>query len=699
MNIAEDHTYSQVEILVVEDNISDLKLISEILKNANYKVRPAGDGELALRSICSKLPDLILLDINLPDMSGISVCRQLKLNLETQDIPIIFISAMNETDLKVKALEEGGIDYITKPFQSSEVLARIRTHLKMRQLQQKIEAQANELMAEIEERKRIEEELEKHQKDLEKLIEERTAKLKESEGKYRLLFENANDGILIHNTKSEILAVNSMTCQLLGYDKAEFISMKVSQLTTSDEAQRELELIDHLMKNGHIKFETVFQHKDGLCIPVVVSACSINWNNEPAVMSIYHDITERKKSEEILRQRTEELETVLNAIPAFVWIGTDPECRFIKGNRYVNQFFNIVPEINVSQTSFEEKKISFSITHLKPDGTKYQAKELPMQQSIALCQEVRDQEFSYLLPNGRQVFVLGNAVPLFDAEGRIRGSVGVFLDITEKKQAEIKQKELEAVNIRLQKAQSLGQMAGGIAHLFNNYLCAVSGNLELALEDLPQDSVVLGNIIEAMKAARLCSNVSLAMLTYLGHSIVKPELINISKFCRSSLAHFESSLHNNITITADFTDAEITVRANADQIRQVLTHLINNASESIGNAKGIVKLSIKVISASDIDISKFYIVPDDYKLSSDIYACLEVADTGCGISTDNICKLFDPFFTTKFTGRGLGLPIVLGIVKSWGGMVGVLREKGHGSSFIIFLPTYKAGLENSAVRL
>ncbi|MBF0412819.1 MAG: PAS domain S-box protein [Desulfamplus sp.] len=686
MNIAEDHTYSQGEILVVEDNISDLKLMSEILKNANYKVRPANDGELALRSISSKLPDLILLDINLPDMSGINVCRQLKLNPATQDIPIIFISAMNETDLKVKALEEGGIDYITKPFQSSEVLARIRTHLKMRQLQQKIEAQTKELMAEIKERKRIEEELEKHQKELEKLIEERTAKLKESEEKYRLLFENANDGILIHDTKSQILAVNPMSCQLLGYDNSELISMKVSQVKTSDEAQRESELIDHLIENGHIKFETKLQRKDGLEIPIVVSARCINWNNEPAVMSIYHDITERKKSEEILRQRTEELETVLDAIPAFVWIGTDPECRFIKGNRYVNEFFHIMPEMNVSQTSFEEKKISFSITHLKPDGTKYQAKELPMQQSIALGQEVRDQEFSYLLPNGRQVFVLGNAVPLFDAKGRIRGSVGVFLDITEKKQAEIKQKELEAVNLRLQKAQSLGQMAGGIAHLFNNYLCAVSGNLELALEDLPEDSFVIGNIIEAMKAARLCSNVSVSMLTYLGQSIVKPELIDISEFCRSSLTHFQSSLHNNITIATDITDAQITVRANTAQIRQVLTHLINNASESIGNGKGTIKLSVKAISASNIDISKFYIVPDDYRFSSDIYACLEVTDTGCGISAENVCKLFDPFFTTKFAGRGLGLPIVLGIVKSWGGMVGVVSEKDHGSTFMVFLP-------------
>jgi len=147
------------EILVVEDNTSDRKFLSDILTKAGYQVRPASDGELALRSVQAKLPGLILLDIKMPGMSGVEVCRRLKADQRTRDLPVIFISALGETELKVQALEAGGVDYVTKPVAPSEVLARISTHLAMHRLQQRLEAQTEELMAEIEERKRVEKRL------------------------------------------------------------------------------------------------------------------------------------------------------------------------------------------------------------------------------------------------------------------------------------------------------------------------------------------------------------------------------------------------------------------------------------------------------------------------------------------------------------------------------------------------------------
>ena len=123
------------EIMVVEDDEPNLKLLSAILAKAGYQVRPAGDGESALRSVRAKLPDLLLLDVNLPGMTGIEVCRRLKADPETNDFPVIFLSALGETELKVQALDAGGIDYITKPLGISEVLARINTHLNMHRLQ------------------------------------------------------------------------------------------------------------------------------------------------------------------------------------------------------------------------------------------------------------------------------------------------------------------------------------------------------------------------------------------------------------------------------------------------------------------------------------------------------------------------------------------------------------------------------------
>ena len=142
-------------------------------------------------------------------------------------------------------------------------------------------------------------------------------------------------------------------------------------------------------------------------------------------------------SDEELRQRNEELSSVLDAIPALVWIAKDPECRTITGNRFVKDMFGVADDANVSQTAAKNGQ-AVKIIHLKPDGTELLAEELPMQQSIASGEAVRNMEFSYLFSDGRQVFAIGNAVPLFDEHGQIRGAVGAFLDITETKQASAK---------------------------------------------------------------------------------------------------------------------------------------------------------------------------------------------------------------------------------------------------------------------
>ena len=126
------------EILVVDDTPANLRLLSKMLNEQGYRVRPVPDGRLALAAAQAKPPDLILLDIRMPDLNGYQVCERLKAESRTKDIPIIFISALDAVQDKVKAFTVGGVDYITKPFHIEEVLARVETHLALRKLQEQL---------------------------------------------------------------------------------------------------------------------------------------------------------------------------------------------------------------------------------------------------------------------------------------------------------------------------------------------------------------------------------------------------------------------------------------------------------------------------------------------------------------------------------------------------------------------------------
>lgn len=145
-------TSVQEEILAVDDTPASLRLLTELLTRHHYHVRPASNGALALKSVAAKIPDLILLDINMPGMDGYEVCRRLKADEKHRRIPVIFISAFGDTPQKVTGFEAGGVDYITKPFEAEEVLARIRTHLRLRQAEEALRNAHNTLELRVQER-------------------------------------------------------------------------------------------------------------------------------------------------------------------------------------------------------------------------------------------------------------------------------------------------------------------------------------------------------------------------------------------------------------------------------------------------------------------------------------------------------------------------------------------------------------------
>jgi nitrogen-specific signal transduction histidine kinase/CheY-like chemotaxis protein len=259
------------------------------------------------------------------------------------------------------------------------------------------------------------------------------------------------------------------------------------------------------------------------------------------------------------------------------------------------------------------------------------------------------------------------------------------VDITERKHLEVEKAKLEEQNRQLKKAESLGRMSGAISHHFNNKLNVVMGYLEMVIADLPPDDSHAVKLARAMQAAQKASEVSGNLLAYLGQIRNKVESLDLSEICTVILPVLLAGMPKNVALETDLPSPGPCINADAKQIQQILTNLVINAWEAIGEETGTVRLSVKIVSTADIPESCRH--PIGWQSGEQHYACLEVTDSGCGIQGKDMDKLFDPFFSTKFTGRGLGLSIVLGIAKTHEAVITVENRIGGGSVFSVFFST------------
>lgn len=371
------------DIVVVDDNLDNLRILSDMLRNHGYTPRPAASGTLALDAVKASPPVLILLDIMMPETDGFEVCRQLKSGNETRDIPVIFITALDQLENKVRAFAAGGVDYITKPFQEAEVMARINTH-----------------------------------------------------------------------------------------------------------------------------------------------------------------------------------------------------------------------------------------------------------------------------------------VGLVRAKEHLR--------------------ETEARMQKLRKYESLVRMAGAVAHRFNNDLQAVLGNLEMAVTDCASEGSAPQTLTAAMRSAEKAAGIARLMVTYTGKIRGDKESMDLGNWCQDNLAELNALMGSHQTLDCRWRHPAPVISADAGQIRQMVTALLQNAREATGKNTTTIELFFDTVSPDAILQQNRF--PVDWVPENRKYACIRVKDAGCGIAETDTEKIFDPFFTTHFTGRGLGLSLVLGIAMAHGGSVVVESRPGAGSTFQVYLP-------------
>lgn len=286
--------------------------------------------------------------------------------------------------------------------------------------------------------------------------------------------------------------------------------------------------------------------------------------------------------------------------------------------------------------------------------------------------------------------------PMVDPYGNITGMVEIVRDVTERVAQQEEKRRLEEQIRHTQKLESLGVLAGGIAHDFNNLLTSIVGYATLAMADIPESSPALQSIVQIETAGMHAADLCRQMLAYSGKGRFQVRSINLSSLVQQISDLLSISISKKARLDFRLAQNLAPIMADSTQMNQVIMNLITNASDAIGSSGGTITIAtcVRECTKDDFERARF----PQRELQDGEFVCLEIADTGAGMSQETLGRVFEPFFTTKFSGRGLGLAAVLGIVRGHSGFITVDSKVGEGSVFRVFFPVCQTIPEEAASR-
>lgn len=640
-------------ILIVDDTPTNLELLLDCLENAGFKVVVAEDGKRAIELADYAPPDLILLDVLMPHMDGFETCHRLKANPATQDIPIIFLTAVTDHANKVKGLNLGAVDYITKPLDHKEVLARVNIHLRLQNLTKKLTEQNERLEAEIADRKRIEAERETAFKALQR-----------SEAQSRRLIEASVLGIVFGSMDGSVTDTNDAFLKIVGYERADLEAGRInwSAMTPPEYEPLQEKAAAELMEFGvFAPFEKEYIRKDGRHVPVLVGGALLEEQQRDTVGFVL-DLTQYKQAEDKIREQAALLDITTDAI---LVCDLDNTIRY--WNKGAEQVYGWKADEAIAKNAHQ--------LLYRPDAHV----QLKTAQHSLLEAGTWQGELHQINHQGKEIIVASRWTLVRDGQGRPQSILTVSTDITEKKQ-------LESQFLRTQRLESLGTLAGGIAHDLNNILTPVLTTAQLLQFKFPatdEQSQHLFKIIETntRRGAALVKQV----LQFARGVEGKRAIVQMQHLISEVKQIAEKTFPKSIEVLTKVQPDLWLVSGDATHLHQVLMNLVVNARDAMPDGGNLT------IAAENLFVDEQYArVYLDASVGS--YIGIRVADTGIGMSPEVEDRIFEPFFTTKEVGKGtgLGLSTVRGIIKSHGGFIHVVSQAGRGTEFKVFLPAVEA---------
>jgi PAS domain S-box-containing protein len=466
--------------------------------------------------------------------------------------------------------------------------------------------------------------------------------IRQSEELFRTTFDSAPIGIALAAPDGKRLWVNQAFATLLGYSREELMAATYREITHPadlDEDDRQL----RRLLNGevdHYETEKRFIRKDHRIIWGYFTATLVRdaQGSPQHFVGQIQDITQRKLAEEALRESDARLRSVVTTAPV-VLFALDEEGVFTFLEGHALGALGVQQELLVGTGIWDQAWMTPAMT----EGVLRAIEGTAINDVIALGERFFDVQIT---PTPR--------------DGATLGVTGVMLDVTERR-------SLEAQLRRSQRLESLGQLAGGIAHDFNNLLTVINGHSELLIDSLARGDPMRDEVGTILEAGQRGSALTRQLLTFSRRQAVQPQLMDLNEVIQNLESMLRRLLGARVELTTDLALEIDQVNADPGQIEQVVMNLVINARDAMEDGGRVT------VSTSRL--------PDD-----EAKVCLEVSDTGSGMSADVGEHIFDPFFTTKEHGTGLGLATVHGIVTQAGGEIDVVSTPGVGTTFTIRLP-------------
>jgi two-component system, cell cycle sensor histidine kinase and response regulator CckA len=488
------------------------------------------------------------------------------------------------------------------------------------------------------------------------LQEESQAALRKSELHFRLLVEQASDGIFVADEKGQYVDVNSAGAEMLGYSREEVLKLSIPDIVMEEELPRVPREVERLSESKLVMTEWKLRRKDGTSFIGELSGRKLP---DGRLQAIVRDITERRRAEHELRESKRWLDAAMEAGNLAVW-SHDLLTGELVTNARGKRILGLPEEATVTLPDLLARVVPEDRRPLESESENL---------DIRL-------EFRLASPSGiRWVYACGKGRR--DASGRRVGSSGVVIDITEKRLAEEQLKLLQQELQQAQKMEAVGQLAGGVAHDFNNLMHVVMSYAELAGLLVQADSPVKRHLHAIMQAAKRATDVTGQLLAFGRKQILNPRVFCVNESVMNTSKMLGRLIGEDIILKTELDPDLASTKADPGQVEQVIMNLAVNARDAMPEG-GKLTISTKNVSIEQ---------PHSAIPAGD-YVRLSVRDSGCGMPESVKARIFEPFFTTKGQGKGtgLGLATVYGIVKQSEGYIECSSVQGEGTQFDVYFP-------------